>query len=151
MQMTVQVPIEASAEAIWQVITDIENASQRVSAIEEVEVLEKPAAGLVGLKWRETRTMFGKTATEVMWITDAVENESYDVRAESHGSIYESTVSIAEESGVRILRMEFGARPQNFIARLMSATMGWMFKGATEKALLQDLQDLKTAIEAEES
>ena len=151
MQMTVQVPVEASAEAIWKVITDIENASQRVSAIDEVEVLDKPAAGLVGLKWRETRTMFGKTATEVMWITDVVENESYDVRAESHGSIYESTVSIAEESGARILRMEFGARPQNFVARLMSATMGWMFKGATEKALLQDLLDLKAAIEAENS
>jgi hypothetical protein len=95
--------------------------------------------------------MFGKTATEVMWITDVVENESYDVRAESHGSIYESTVSIAEEGGARILRMEFGARPQNFMARLMSATMGWMFKGATEKALLKDLEDLKAAIEKEDS
>ena len=99
MQIRVRVPIEGSVEEIWKVITDIENSASRVSAIEEIEILEKPPSGLLGLKWRETRTMFGKSATEVMWITDARENEFYDVRAESHGTVYQSRLSITKEDG----------------------------------------------------
>ena len=71
---------------------------------------DKPESGLVGLKWRETRTMFGKSATEVMWITDVVENESYDVRAESHGMVYLSRLSISQEGDSHILSMDFGGR-----------------------------------------
>jgi len=147
MQISVQVPIESSPEAIWKVITDMDRWTDTISAIEEIEILERPESGLVGLKWKETRTMFGKTATEVMWITEAVENKSYDVRAASHGMIYNSRLSIFEEEGKQILRMDFGGEAQTFMGKLMSATMGWMFKGATEKALRQDLEDLKAAIE----
>lgn len=46
---------------------------------------ENTASGLVGLKWRETRMLFGKEATAEKWITDAVENECYKTRAESDG------------------------------------------------------------------
>ena len=148
MQISVQVPINGSREDIWRVITDIENCIDRISAIEEIEILEQPESGLVGLKWRETRTMFGKTATEVMWITDVDENESYDVRAESHGSVYKSRLSISGEGGSHILTMEFGAAAQTFMAKLMSAIMGVFFKGATEKAVLKDLEDIKAAVEA---
>ena len=148
MNITVQVPINGSREGIWEVITDFENWTDTMSAIEEIEILEQPESGLVGLKWKETRTMFGKSATEVMWITDVVENESYDVRAESHGAVYSSKLSIVEEGGSLILRMDFGGEAQTFMAKLMSAAMGVFFKGATKKALLQDLADVKAAVES---
>jgi uncharacterized membrane protein len=51
----VQVTINKSKAAVWAVIANIENASETISGITNVEVLEKPANGLVGLKWRETR------------------------------------------------------------------------------------------------
>ena len=44
-----QVTINGSKAAIWAAITDIENASEIISGIEKIEVLEKPANGLVGL------------------------------------------------------------------------------------------------------
>jgi carbon monoxide dehydrogenase subunit G len=47
-----QVTINGSKAAIWAAITNIENASETISGIENIEVLEKPANGLVGLKWR---------------------------------------------------------------------------------------------------
>ena len=98
----------------------IEGAADAIRGIEKVEVLERPDTGLVGLKWRETRTLFGKTATEVMWITDAVESEFYQTRAESHGSVYVSRLSIAEgESGVT-LTMGFEGTPQTAAAKLTS-------------------------------
>ena len=147
MQITTEVHVDAPKQAVWQAITDIEHAADRISGIEKIEVLDKPDAGFVGLKWRETRKMFGKAATETMWITDAVDNDYYEVEAQSHGSVYKSRVSVSEKDGGTDLRMDFGATPTNLTARILSATMGFMFKGATEKALHQDLEDIKTAVE----
>lgn len=147
MKIQEQVAIQASPQEIWRVITDIENSIHTISGIEKVEVLEKPEQGLVGLKWRETRTMFGSTATEVMWITEAVANQSYKTRAESHGAIYRSQFTITERDGSSLLTMTFDSEPQTFSAKLMGALMGWMIKGSTAKAVQQDLQDIKAAVE----
>jgi hypothetical protein len=43
--------------------------------------------------------------------------------------------------------MTFSGEAQTFGARLMSATMGRLFKNATKKALMQDLNDIKAAVE----
>ena len=67
-----QVSIDGSSAAIWAAITNIENAAAFISGIEKIEVVEKPAHGLVGLKWRESRTLFGKPAIAEKWITEAV-------------------------------------------------------------------------------
>jgi hypothetical protein len=66
-----QVTIHGSKAAVWATITNIENSSKTISGIESVEVLEKPATGLKGLRWRETRMYFGKPATVEKQITDA--------------------------------------------------------------------------------
>lgn len=71
-----QLTINGSKAAIW-AITNIENASETISGIENIEVHEKLTNRLVGLKWRETRMLFGKPATAEKWINDAAENEFY--------------------------------------------------------------------------
>ena len=147
MIVQVHVAIDASKEKIWHIITDIENSVNTVSGIEKIEILNKPDHGLIGLKWQETRTLFGKTATEIMWIIDAEEYKFYRTQAESHGAIYNSELSIMEQDGKSTLTMDFTSTAQNFAAKLMAATMGFMFKSATKKALAQDLQDIKAAAE----
>src|SRR6266404_4401508 len=146
-----QVNINGSKAAIWAAITNIENASETISGIENIEVLEKPANGLVGLKWRETRTLFGKPATAEKWITDAAENEFYTIRAEDRGFVYLSTISISESSGGITLTSSHDSKPQGIVARLLSIPMGLLFKGVAKKALLQDLNDIKSAVERERS
>ena len=42
--------IQGTPEQIWKVITDIEGSGNTISAIQDITILEKPAAGLVGLK-----------------------------------------------------------------------------------------------------
>ena len=147
MHFKIRVPIEASKQEVWNAIADIENADKRISGIDEIEVLNKPEQGLVGFKWKETRTMFGKTATETMWVTEAVENDHYDVEAQSHGSIYKTRMFVTDESGKTELGWDFNAEPQTLGAKILSATMGFMFKGATEKALTKDLEDIKAYVE----
>ena len=147
MLVEVQVNIKASKAAIWAAITDIENAAETISGIDKIEILEKPANGLVGLKWGETRMLFGKPATAEKWITDAVENEFYKTRAESDGFIFLSTTSISEGSGGVTLISIHDSQPQTIATKLMVIPMGLLFKGVAKKALLQDLNDIKAAVE----
>ena len=151
MNVEVSVTIHAGAEKIWKAITDFENCHTFISGIEKIEVLEKPASGLVGFKWRETRVMFGKEAVEVMWITEAVDQQHYQTRAESHGCIYQSRLSIAADGDTCRLSMTLGAEFQTLTAKILGHTIGRLFVGATKKALLKDLQDIKTYIEKSES
>src|SRR4051794_1303089 len=120
-----EVIINGSKAAIWAAITDIENAAKIIRGIEKIEVLEKPAHGLVGLKWRETRRLFGQSATAEKWITAAVENEFYETRAEDEKCIYLSTMSIAESSGGMTLTSTHESKPQNGMARFMLMVMGF--------------------------
>lgn len=142
-----QVTINGSKAAIWAAITNIENAPDTISGIHKIEVLEKPANGLVGLKWRETRTLFGKPAVAEKWITDAAENEFYRTKAESDGFVFLCTKRISETSGGMTLTESHESRPQGIVATLMSIPMGLLFKGVARKAVLQDLNDIKAAVE----
>ncbi len=145
-----QVTINGSKAAIWAAITNIENASETISGIEKIEVLEKPANGLVGLRWRETRMLFGKAATVEKWITDAAENAFYKTRAEDGGFVFLTTKSISESSGGMTLTESHESKPQSIVAKL-SIPMLFLFKGVVKKALLQDLNDIKAAVEKERS
>jgi hypothetical protein len=147
MLVEAQVTINGPKAAIWAAITNIENAADTISGIEKVEVLEKPANGLVGLRWRETRMLFGKPATAEKWITDAAENAFYKTRAESDGFIFLTIMSIAESDGGTTLTSTHDSQPQSLVAKIMSIPMGLLFKGVAKKAILQDLNDIKAAVE----
>lgn len=151
MLVEVQVPVNASRAAIWAAITNLENASEIIRGIDKIEILEKPADGLVGLKWRETRMLFGKPATADKWITDAVENEFYKTRAASDGFVFLSTIRISESSDGMTLTSVHDSQPQTIVSKIMSIPMTLFFKGVAKKALLQDLRDIKIAVENEKS
>jgi hypothetical protein len=143
-----QVTINGSRTATWAVITDVEHAATIIRGIERIEVLERPATGLVGLKWRETRMLFGKPATADKWVTDAADNTSYTTRAEDNGFVFVSTMTIADGGGGGVtLTSSHDSRPQGIGARFMSIPMRLYFKGVIRKAILQDLNDIKATVE----
>jgi uncharacterized protein YndB with AHSA1/START domain len=146
MLVEAKVTINGSKAAIWAAITNIENAAQIISGIEKIEIVEKPANGLVGLKWRETRILFGSPTTVEKWITDAAENEFYKTKAEDGGFQFLTTKRISEDSGAMTLTESHESKPQSLKAKL-SIPMLILFKGAIKKALLQDLNDIKAAVE----
>jgi len=141
-----QVTINGSREAIWATITNIENAAEIISGIMKIEVVEKPTTGLVGLRWRETRMLFGKPAAVEKWITDAVENEFYKTKAEDSGFVFLTTIRISESKDGMTLISSHETKPQGIVAKLKSTPM-FLFKGVIRKAILQDLKDIKTAVE----
>ncbi len=74
--------VNASADVVWEILTDIEGSVDTISAIEAVEILSDDTTFGVGFTWRETRTMFGRTATEEMEIIEVTPGEAYAAGAD---------------------------------------------------------------------
>ncbi|MGB1696846.1 MAG: SRPBCC family protein [Thermoplasmatota archaeon] len=146
MQVSGSLHIDAPTKKLWEVITDIHGCEERISGIIHAEVLEE-GAPLVGLKWKETRKFAGKEATETMWITDAVEGQWYETRAESHGAIYKSTMAVEPDGSGSKLTMSFDGQAVTFGAKVMWALTGWMAKKPLMKSIMDDLEDIKAACE----
>jgi len=147
MKLSESIKINKPLEIVWKTITDFNNCVDFIESIKEIEILNEPKNTLVGFKWKETREMFGKIATETMWITDFKENDFYQTCSESHGSIYFSRLSIKSLGNNTVLTMSFSAKAQTLIAKVLSRCMGFVIKGAMKKALLKDLNDIKNHLE----
>lgn len=115
--------------------------------MEKIEVLKKGEGGLAGFTWKETRTLYGKTAEETMTITDSVENSYYITEAQSHGSKYVSKVALRESDGKTRLSMSLITKPISLSAKILWGTLGFLFSGETKKALQRDLDDIKAYVE----
>ena len=147
MKISVNVEIAMSKDLVWTAITDIENCPNMITGIIDLKVLEKPEDGLVGLKWIETRIMLGKEASETMWITDSKDGEYYCTRAENHGSIYVTKMSVDETDGKTLLTMSFSATSESIFIRIISSLMGLFIKKSMLKMLKHDLDDIKNHLE----
>ncbi|MBI3501610.1 MAG: hypothetical protein HY063_07435 [Bacteroidetes bacterium] len=141
-----EITINGTNAAVWTVITDIRSAPEIISGVEKIEILNEPASGLAGLKWRETRMYFGKPAAIDKWITDAVENKFYKTRAEMDGFIFLTTMTISGSGNSMRLTSSHETQSQGIIAKIKSLPMIF-FRGMLKKAILQDLNDIKTTVE----
>ncbi|MFE5908466.1 SRPBCC family protein [Streptomyces wedmorensis] len=141
--------VAASPGRVWEAITDLRDMPRVLSGVERVEVLTEGGFD-VGTRWRETRRMLGKEATEEMTVTVCEAPDRYVTVAESHGMHYVSELTLTSDgSGGTTLRMTFSARPARgrapgLVARLL-ARFG---AKAVAKALAKDLSDIANAVES---
>lgn len=147
MHVSVEIEIAKPREVVWETIIDIEGSKDVISGIVDVEVLTKPKAGIIGLKWKETRLMFGKEASEVMWITESKEGVYYQTRAESHGSVYISRLSLEKVNGATLLTMAFTGEAQTIPVKILSVCMSPFMKSPMKKMMMKDLEDIKKHVE----
>lgn len=150
MVVTARIEINSDRETVWKAITDIENSGEMISGIVSVSVLQNPSDGLIGLKWEETRKMFGKEATETMWITDFAPNQYFITQARSHGSIYITRSSLSDSPNGTMLTMMFTSVARSPAAKAMSFLLGAFIKVSLKKAMNHDLEDIKAYVEKNE-
>lgn len=142
--LTVSKDVDAPAATVWAIITDLAGAPDRLSSVSAVDVLEGPEFG-VGTRWRETRTMFGRTATEEMTVSAVDPGRSYTTEADSHGAHYTSGMSVTPTAAGCRLTMTFDGRPKGRVAKVMAATLGRLLAGQTRKAMARDLDEIAAA------
>lgn len=140
------VHIDAPPARVWEVVTDLATAPDRIAAIKSLEVLTDQPFG-VGTRWRETRAMFGKEATEEMEVSAVTPGESYTTEAESCGCHYTCIVRVAAEGAGSRLSMAMDAKPVTLMARVMGVVMMPMMRGMVIKAFAKDLADIKAGAE----
>lgn len=145
--VTVSRTVAAPVETVWAVATDLAAAPETLSGVTRVEVLEGEIFG-VGTRWRETRTLMVREATEEPVVTAATAPSSYTVEADNHGVHYVSTFAFAPLGANRTeVTMAFAGTPtapQNPLVKLM----GRFGLRMVRKTLEQDLADLARAAEA---
>ncbi|RVU83716.1 SRPBCC family protein [Leucothrix sargassi] len=149
MNISVNIEIERPLETVWKAVCNIKKADKMISAITRLKILEEPdeEGSLVGLKWRETRKVFGKESDETMWIIDYQELSSYTTRAENHGAIYTSTISVKEVGENTLLTMAFSGTSNSRWTRFVAAVMSIFVKRSMIKMLDKDLLEIKEYIE----
>lgn len=139
--------VDASVEAVWAVLTDIEHAAETLSGVVEVEPLT-PGPYAVGFRWREARKMFGMTASEEMEVTGVEAPHRTEITAVQGQVTYRTDFTLAPRpAGGTELRMLFSASqpPQRGLTKLLGAAMSRLGASATRRMMEQDLQDIAAA------
>lgn len=141
--------IMAEPTAVWSIITDLDHASKVMTNIVKVERVEGEGYD-VGVRWRETRRMLGKEETEEMWVTAVDAPRSTTVEAESGSTRYRTVFRCEPSSLGTTLHVEFAAHTDEpgLGQRIAWAVFGKAGMKATQKALVQDLDDIAKAAES---
>lgn len=142
---TVDRHIAAPPEVVFARATDFRRAPEFITSIVRMEILTSGPIG-AGTRFRETRLMFGREATEEMTVTVFEPPKRYTLSAESHGSRYHTELSFVPDGQGTRITMTFQGTPVTFMARVMSVLMRPMMKSAA-KMCAKDLDDIKTAVE----
>ncbi|MCZ0979861.1 SRPBCC family protein [Streptomyces diastatochromogenes] len=141
--------VAASPGRVWESITDLRDMPRLLSGVDRVEVLTEGGFA-VGTRWRETRRMLGKEATEEMTVTECEPPDRYVTVAGSHGMRYVSELTLTPDgAGSTTLRMAFSARPADGRAPgLLARALARFGAKAVAKALAKDLSDIARAVES---
>jgi hypothetical protein len=145
--VVVERSIAANQGPVWETLTDLVGMPHVLSGVTHVEVLTAGAFG-VGTRWRETRRMFGKEATEEMWVTASEPPERYVVEAESHGTHYISEWQLrADGPSATRVRMTFTGVASGGVTGLLAKILGGVGARAVSKAVAKDLDDVAVSVE----
>lgn len=146
-----RVRVEAPIERVFEYFSNVRDAPKHIKGITALEVLTDGPIGK-GTRFRESRVMFGKTATETMEFTEFQPGRAYTIGCTSCGVEYATRFTFTPtggpgSSGGTDVVMTTTARPVTLMAKLMSPLMGLMMKGAMKKMLEGDLNGMKAAAE----
>lgn len=142
--ITVSIPVPAPIERVFEVFTELDKAVERIPSIVSLEVLSEGPFG-EGTRWRETRVMFKKEAIEEMWVTGFEPPRSYNVEAESHGSLYSTKYTFEPDGDGTRVTWAFTGTPISLGAKIMGPIFNVLLKGTMKKCMLDDLEALRDA------
>lgn len=143
---TVSKQVNAPVEKLFAAVTNIPEAPSVNPAIKKVEMLTEGPVGK-GTRWRETRVMFGKEATETMEVTGFEPGRAMTVEARSCGMHYVSRFDFRPDGEGSRVEMTFSGTPETLMAKVMSP-LGSLMMGTARKLLEKDLDCVKAALES---
>mmetsp|Transcript_19721 Transcript_19721/g.33944 ORF Transcript_19721/g.33944 Transcript_19721/m.33944 type:complete len:163 (-) Transcript_19721:184-672(-) len=151
----VQVDIDAPASRVWEILADVRHWKDVISGIDDIMFEDENDTELKpGLKWDETRIMFGRSEKQRIEIAE-VDTENYSMKSknESCGTLMEFrhqvvplSSSAEGKEGRSVLKLYFTSAPLTWTAWSFQ-WMAVLTRGMVRKQMLQDLIDIKNAAE----
>jgi uncharacterized membrane protein len=140
--------IEAPVETVFDVATDLEQAAKHIRGIERIELLTPGPIGK-GTRWRETRRMMGREATETLEIVSFDRPHGYTVACDSCGCHFESSFRFMphECDGATHVSLDVFTQARTWMAKLMSPVGDLMFGKTMRQCMDDDLEDIKRVAE----
>lgn len=147
MKLVLEETIAAPVQQVFELFTDLNHTAEHIEAITRLEVIGKGPVGK-GTRFRSTRVMSGKEATQEMEITAFDPPRSYRLEAVAAGTRFSTVYRF--EGGQRETRvmMETTTAPLTFIAKITGPILGKLMQGMMTKAMMADHEDLKRVAEA---
>jgi carbon monoxide dehydrogenase subunit G len=140
--------IHADKKRVFEAMSNFEIAASVVSGIQKTEMLTPGPVG-VGTRFKETRIMMKREATETMEVTVFKPFDTYTLEAESCGCHYTSVMTLRDLGGGNTeVTMSFRGVAKTFMAKLMMP-LGYLMQGMLKKLLLKDISDIKAHLESE--
>ncbi|SDR83769.1 SRPBCC family protein [Paraoerskovia marina] len=137
--------VDAPHEAVWDVLTDIRNAATTLRGVENIELVDGDEYE-VGLRWRETRKVFGMRATEEMWVASVDPQSSTRVDADNGGVHYSTRFDltpIGDKTRIVVRFSSAGPVSPSAVQRATTAVFGRLGERMTRSMLRSDLADIE--------
>jgi hypothetical protein len=125
--------------------TDVANWPRFISGIQSVELLT-PGPVVVGARFRETRVMFGRQATEEMTFAEFEPPRRFVLAAFNHGTAYRAEHVFAPHGAGSHATLTFAGQPTTTLAQL-TAPLGRLFLGTLKRQIEADLGNLRREAE----
>lgn len=142
--------VRAVPAVVWDVLTDVEAAAATLSGVDRVEVVAGDRYE-EGFRWRETRTMMGKSVTQEMTVEVASAPRRTAVTAFQDGVAYRSEFIIVptEAGGSQVLSVFGGVlEDPSLTSRLSWRLLGGIGMRMAARTMRQDLADIAATAEA---
>ncbi|WP_226344102.1 SRPBCC family protein [Agilicoccus flavus] len=147
--MTLHRDTDAAPDRVWAALTDIEHAEENLSAVTRIERLTD-GPYRIGTRWRETRTMLGKSETQEMEVVALEALGMTQIRSVSEGAEYTTTFTLTARHPGTTLTMAFEGVPDqdaSGLKRLANKVMAPLGARVERKAVESDLDDIVAAAE----
>ncbi|MGB7449999.1 MAG: SRPBCC family protein [Ornithinimicrobium sp.] len=154
--LRMSITIQAPAHAVWDVLTDLTRAPERLRGIESVQIMS-PGPYAVGTRWRETRSFFGRSSTEEMWVRENDPLRSTVVESGEGDTTYRTVWQLLPRGEIddegrapaTELSVSFtGTTSDSAVTRAAMTVLGPVGLRAVRRALQRDLDDIAGAARA---
>lgn len=143
--VSVVTQVAAPVEQVFEMFTDLEHGAERVSNIQEIEVLTTGGFAL-GTRWLETRDVLGQLDTAEMEVTAFEANRTYTITHHKAGTRIDTKFTFEPFDNGTNVRIEFNLESHGLPPGLL-APMGWAIAGKVRDVISHDLADLKASVE----
>ncbi len=143
--VTVDTRVAAPVERVFDVFTDLERGTERVSNIEAIELLTT-GGFVLGARWLETRTMFGQSDSAEMEVTAFERNRTYTITHHKAGTRIDAVFTFEQMAEGTRVQIELGLEAHGLAAGA-SVPLAWAIAGKVRDLIGRDLADLKKSVE----